>query len=769
MSEEEQIFPFPGMIGIDGRRQMIIQSKRDYIQESIPKTGNYLVEALADGWEEHRTLKTKRQMRKRKTHDKLWEHKVWSLMAGFDFEQLNNIQTNQFDLDGVHQIDVFAHGDKNSILIECKSREDLGKQTIRNYILQIQGYRQSAERKLKKAYGSNGAVAWCIATRNFIVPKEDIKYAKENGIVLLNEGQIDYFVELQKRTGNVAKYQILSYLFEGVNIPSLQTTVPCLKTMLGEMNAYVFTIKPKDILPLSYISHRGNQDKDDINAFQRLVSKSRLKSITDYIEKSNGFFPNSLLINIDSRGKGPAFKSLLKSDGVEFGTLTLPGYYKTAWIIDGQHRLLSFADSEKKDKIHVPIVAFHDMPESEQANMFVTINNKQKKVSQNVIIELNATLKWGSPKPSEMLEAMHARTMMNLNTDEESPLKNMIVLTGDNKKGKPFTTNTIVTAVKKYSPYGKVIKGAHSPGKYWLINKDKEKAMKDSCQFFSEITIRYLKIFQEKCKNWNPDLTKDDGAFLLTNQGVSSLFLILDDLIREYSKNNDLIINQYKPETIINWIEHWIEPVIDFINDASVDQLSSLRKRLGLAGQSEIRYILEGKINQTYPDFNPARLKEELEKLSDQWKDKANELVDEMEEAITNNIILLLKENYGSEESGWFRTGVPLEVQKNVMITSLENKTKLEASFLITDLQKTVSGKDNFNDIFQSVYALSDYPEKGNRGKDKNLSWFNRLNDLRKKVKHPVGKVVKEAEYQHLTSVWERIKPKIDKSNNEFN
>ena len=55
--------------------------------------------------------------------------------------------------------------------------------------------------------------------------------------------------------------------------------------------------------------------------------------------------------------------------------------------------------------------------------------------------------------------------------------------------------------------------------------------MKDSCQFFSEITIRYLKIFQEKCQNWNPDLTKDDGArpFLLTNQGVSSLFLILDD------------------------------------------------------------------------------------------------------------------------------------------------------------------------------------------------------------------------------------------------
>ena len=103
------------------------------------------------------------------------------------------------------------------------------------------------------------------------------------------------------------------------------------------------------------------------------------------------------------------------------------------------------------------------MPRSEQANMFVTINNKQKKVSQNVIIELNATLKWGSPKPSEMLEATYARSMMLLLIQIKSPIRNMIVLTGDNKRGKPFTTNTIVTAIKKFAPYGKVVKNAHSP------------------------------------------------------------------------------------------------------------------------------------------------------------------------------------------------------------------------------------------------------------------------------------------------------------------
>ena len=768
MTGPDAAFPMGHLVGLENRKGLLTYSKRDYEQMSIPKTGSYLVEALDDGWEEHRSLKTKRQMRKIKSHDKLWEHTVWNLIASFDFEHVNDVQTRAFNFDGLHQLDVFAQGEKMSICIECKSKEELGKKPIRTYLLEMQGYRQSVEKKLKQIYGIDNSVAWCVATRNIIISKEDQRFADENNIKLLTEGQIGYFGELFKRTGSVAKYQLLSYLFEEVFLPSLQTTVPCLKTKLGELDAYFFTVKPGKLLPISYISHRGNQNKEDINAFQRLVSKSRLKGITEYIDKSNGFFPNSLLVNIDSRGKGPIFNSMMKSDGVEFGTLTLPGYYKTAWIIDGQHRLLSFAETPKKDILQVPVVAFHDMPESDQANMFVTINNKQKKVSQNVIIELNATLKWGSPKPGEMLDAMHARTMMILNTDNDSPFKNKIVLTGEHKKGKPFTTNTIVTVIKKLSPYGKVVKNAHDPGEYWLVNSNKELAMKNSCIFFTDIICDYFEIFQNECHNWNPDLQKDEGAFVLTNQGISALFLLLGDLIKEYAKSNDLVIKDYSSATIIEWIRKWLNPVIEFINSATSEQLISLRKRLGLAGQSEIRYILEGKIHQSYPDFNPPKLVEELERLSDQWKEKANELVDEMEEAIAKNIISNLKHHYGDTEKEWFRGGVPLDVTKSVMNTSLENDTAVEASFHVLDWYKTVSSKNNFNEIFRETYGLVGYPEKGDSGKDKILSWFTLLNDIRKKVKHPVGKVITEKEYLSLLGVWERIKPKIDASNDDL-
>ena len=191
MTGGEEQYPFDGLMGNNGLRQAILQAKRDYVQESIPKTGNYLVEALADGWSEHKTLKTKRQMRKPKTHNDLWEQKVWSLVASYDFVHINNIgEKGKFDLDGTHQIDVFGVGDGLAIAIECKSKIESEKQSIRKYLLEIAGYRKKAERKIKDAYGSNTQVAWAIATRNHQIPKNDRELAKENDIALINEGQI---------------------------------------------------------------------------------------------------------------------------------------------------------------------------------------------------------------------------------------------------------------------------------------------------------------------------------------------------------------------------------------------------------------------------------------------------------------------------------------------------------------------------------------------------------------------------------------------------
>jgi len=774
MESEDNHFPFEGLIGLDGRRQAITRAKRDYEQESIPKTGNYLVDSLNRGWHEHKTLKTKRKMRKNKSHNDYWEHKVWSLIASYDFDHLNDIHDKgKFSINGVHQIDVFSFGEGVSLVIECKSREKYGKESLRKRLFEIAGYQKRAEKKIKKGYGNSTQVAWVLATRNYQVSKADRKLALDNNISLLNEGQIDYFIELYKRTGLVSKYQLLSELFGDKPIPKLRENIPAIKTKIGEYDAYIFSINPGKILPISYISHMGNQSIDEINAFQRMVSKNRLKSIASFIQDSNGFFPNSLLINIDSRGEGAKFKSMTRSEGIEFGSLTLPGFYKTAWIIDGQHRLLAFAETPQKDTLLVPVIAFHDLEPHIQSNMFVDINNKQKKVTKNIIIELNATLKWGSPKPKEMLESLHARTMMYLNKRDDSPLKGLIKLTGESStknNPKPFTTNTVVTAISKLGLFGKIEKNAHTHGNFWVSNSDPEKSRVESVELVYEVIVNYLRVFSDKCDNWDVFLTKEEGAFVMTNQGISALLLVMGDLIQEYTSKNNVKPRDYSSEEIIGWIARWMSPMIEFINQCDVSKLITIRSRLGLQGQQEIKYILEGEINKMCPNFNPKGLETELGKLSDQWMTSADQLVDKMEKEISSNIIRLLKENYGEDLNDWFYgDGIPQNTQTKVASTKIKNRSSFEGSFDIIDWKAVVSSKENYQSIFKDIYSLKNYPKKGDSGKEKTLSWFDKLNTVRNTVKHKIGKRVSEEEYLDLKFIWDILKVKIDLSNESIN
>lgn len=497
-TEDEVVLPFSDMIGTS-RRGAYLAARKSFTQWSVPKVGGLLKEAIDDGWEVHSTKVNVVQVRKEKSHDKMWEHDVWSLFAGYDdIEQMNDT-TGNFNLDGLQQIDVFAYTKGHVICIECKSKESPGKDAkLRDYIDKVSGYRAHAEKIIKKAYGTATKISWCIATRNFEISKVYYEHAKKNNILLLEHQQVDYLHDLFKKSGQVSMYQLLSYFFSDIEIESLKVNLPCFKTTLGNRDAYFFTATAKELLPISYVSHRGNFDPNEIDAFQRAVTKSKLKEIAEYVDKG-GFFPNSILLNIDTRGKGDKiFKKL--TPGGEFGTLYIPGFYKTAWIIDGQHRLLSLDSTSVKDTFKLPVIAFFDLPDSDQANMFVTINNKQKRVPAALLIELSATLKWSSTKPKEYLNSMAATVMFGLSKSVDSPLRGCIQLTGDSGK-KPFSTNTIVVAIKKDSPFGSEVKNKHKQGKYWQVESTHEKSKRASCDFLEEILSRYFSIIQDHCDN----------------------------------------------------------------------------------------------------------------------------------------------------------------------------------------------------------------------------------------------------------------------------
>jgi DNA sulfur modification protein DndB len=107
------------------------------------------------------------------------------------------------------------------------------------------------------------------------------------------------------------------------------------------------------------VSHRAKGKASDIDAYQRLLKKSRLRSIREYIDEG-GIFPTNIVVNIAEsrwltfeRGKQEA-----EGKNSVFGWLNIRPAYRIAWIIDGQHRLFAYANHSLASKSLISVMAF---------------------------------------------------------------------------------------------------------------------------------------------------------------------------------------------------------------------------------------------------------------------------------------------------------------------------------------------------------------------------------------------------------------------------
>lgn len=59
---------------------------------------------------------------------------------------------------------------------------------------------------------------------------------------------------------------------------------------------FCFVTTPRHLLKISFVNHRSLNDPEGAPTYQRLVSRSRMRDIGDFI-KVGGYFPNNLIIN----------------------------------------------------------------------------------------------------------------------------------------------------------------------------------------------------------------------------------------------------------------------------------------------------------------------------------------------------------------------------------------------------------------------------------------------------------------------------------------
>lgn len=175
---------------------------------------------------------------------------------------------------------------------------------------------------------------------------------------------------------------------------------------------------------------------------QRALSKTRVEEIQKYVnEYDYATFPTSVLINfphekieIVDMNINIDFNSNKSEEDFNFSQKTLDLSFKDyhnlvmlifpyeksiAQIIDGQHRMSGFKDTDNL-QFDLPVTIFVDQLVEQQAEIFSTINGKQTRVTPSLVYELFGITERKSP-----YKTAH-NIIKVLNESDESPLKNWI-------------------------------------------------------------------------------------------------------------------------------------------------------------------------------------------------------------------------------------------------------------------------------------------------------------------------------------------------------
>src|SRR3972149_1919887 len=292
---------------VDNLRGLARAKGRDYETKTVHPA--IVEELLSKGWSEDKKNKRSVRLIRKKSHNAHLEDRVWSLLYRMGFGHLSGeggatLLVNPKEADSPKtQIDVVGIDDEIAVAIECKStekpsrrpqfQEELGKHTL---------IRERFSNSVNKQYAApfKRQVVLAMFISNISLSENDKARAKEANVMLFEEQDLNYYESLVSHLGPAAKYQFLADMLPGKPIPGLAIRVPAIKTKMGGSNCYTFSISPEYLLKISYVSHRSKGKASDVDTYQRMLRKSRLNQIRQYIS-NDGIFPTSIVVNLDGK------------------------------------------------------------------------------------------------------------------------------------------------------------------------------------------------------------------------------------------------------------------------------------------------------------------------------------------------------------------------------------------------------------------------------------------------------------------------------------
>lgn len=687
---------------------------------------------------------SKVKVHKDKTESEQFENRLWVLFAMMGFSRLNRdahfeIEYTSNGNSHKKQIDVFAADDETVLVVECKCAEKLKDKPWKTEIEAIHGYMQGVRTEIKKEFPTHN-IKFIFATKNYIVGNSDKDLMEQFGISHFDEKTIKYYEELVKHLGSCARYQLLGGLFANNEIKGMDNRIPAIKGKMGGYTYYVFSIQPEVLLKIGYVLHRSEANDGMMPTYQRIIKKARLKSVHDFIE-NKGFFPNSLLISIDTKKRRPLQFDLASQQGADditqLGILHLPNVYRSAYIIDGQHRLYGYSDSKYARTNSIPVVAFENMDQKQQVKLFMEINENQKAVSKNLRNTLNADLLWFSDNPVERREAIRSKIAQDLGDSGLSALCNRVIIGEDQSDDyRCITLEMICSAIKDTSFLTKYSKDK-TPQEYGIFDLEDNDKTIELLEKYLFGCFQYLKELLPEEWDKNP---KQDGI-LLFNNAIGGLIRLFNDIAVElYNNGHDVKkIDEFLEET-----HYYLEPLQDFFRNLTEEKKQELRVSYGGNGPKDYWRNLERAVHSAHSMFVPEGYIKYWEDHDKSHNDDSIRIMTEVEQSAREYIISTLRKS----SSNWIQ-----EIPKKVYTSANSEKSKHEydtgenkdiSEFLtMADLSEIIIFGPNWSTYFEKVFTLPSQ-EKISGGKKAKIAWMLTIDKLQKNVGRATFNVTKE-------------------------
>lgn len=740
-------------------QKIIIRSRsKPFIERKVRKTE---FAGPDDGWYVlNDNLKRDVKLAKNKPSDEVFEDEVWALLSklGFRYLSADRYLKIKYDKnDGAsQQIDVLAVDDECALIIECKcANGPISKvASFKTEIESLGGKKPGLHREIRKRFNKPDLkIAYLLATKNYTIRDADIDRLASFKIQHFSEVDLEYYQELVGHLGTAARYQFEADIFQNQNIPELDGRVYAVQGSMGGLPYYAFLIEPERLLKLGYVLHRSKSIRV-LPSYQRLIKKNRLSQIRKFIN-NGGYFPNSLVVSIENGGKQIRFEQSapsLDESQSKIGVLHLPNKLRSLYLIDGQHRLYGYSESEYAENNTVPVVAFVDLDRNEQLRLFMEINENQKAVSKNLKHTLDADLKWDSANLKDRAEGIKKQLCQELGEDITSPLFNRVLVGEDQRtETKIITLDAILRGLNQTPFVGRFTKDEiKEQGVFNVSDSAKTLAL------IKKILIGYFAYVQDNLPSEWERLPKD-GALLTINDGITAQIQLLGDIVKHMVQREEISPLTDPPDQIIDKISTYVDGLKPYFTSLTDEERIELRSKYGSGAPTRLRRIFQLAVHEFRDDFEPEGLQEYWRDQSKQYNIETYSRVLDIETKLREDVKETLQKEHGSM---WLKKGLSEKLYTNLVTEAAKKNRTIEKEedeknpwdcLNLIHLREIMMHQAQWSTLFQKQYTI---PGQEGLKKEQKTHWLVELNRIRNIADHEYSVSKDDADYVASVHDW---------------